>query len=137
MLLAALLIIYIGADDKNLQQFEPIHWDLNWLMAVVTIAAGALLIMVPRKTIMVALSGAVWPIVYVASLDVDVLTRLCLGGNSADCWPSKSDAFQYLILNNPNIANGYGWKLWSGPYACDNPPNGNCVCALNSDAGWS
>lgn len=114
MLLAALFIIYIGAYDKNLSQFEPLHWDFNWLMAVATIVAGALLIVIPRNKIMVALSGVVWPIVYVASLGVDVVTRLCIGGASANCWPSKSDAFQYLILNNPNIGNGYGWQLWTG-----------------------
>jgi len=114
MLVAAVFIIYIGAYDKLLHEYEPLHWGLNWLMAIVTLAAGALLLAVPKNTIMVALSGAVWPIVYASSLGVDVLTRLCIGGPSSYCWPSKTDSFRYLILNNPNIAGGYEWKLWTG-----------------------
>ena len=114
ILVAALLGIYIGAYDKLLSQYEPLHWDLNWLIVAVTLVAGVLLIAAPRNIMIVTLSGIVWPIVYAISLGIDVATKLCLGGSSLNCWPSKTDAFQYLILNNPNIPGGYDWQLWSG-----------------------
>ncbi|MHB1868084.1 MAG: hypothetical protein ACYCPP_03970 [Nitrososphaerales archaeon] len=114
ILVAALLGIYIGAYDKLLSQYEPLHWYLNWLIVAVTLVAGVLLIAIPRNIMLVTLSGIVWPIVYAISLGIDVATKLCLGGSSLNCWPSKTDAFQYLILNNPNIPGGYGWQLWSG-----------------------
>jgi hypothetical protein len=114
LLIAAALSIYIGAYDKLIQQYEPLHWDFNWLIVAVTAAAGSLLIAFPKNVRIVALSGVAWPIGYAASLSVDVFTRLCLGGSASNCWPSKTDAFQYLIMNNPNIAGGYGWQLWTG-----------------------
>ena len=108
------LNVYIGLYDAALYQFQPLHWDINWVLAVASLAAGIFLIRSPRSIRLVLLGGVVWPIVYVASLAVDVYTRLCLGGNQAYCWPSKTDAFSYLILNNPNIAGTNGWELWQG-----------------------
>jgi hypothetical protein len=111
---AVALNIYIGLYDKNLSTYQPLHWDLNWVLVVAGLVAAAFLIGFPRNTWLVLLGGVVWPILYVLFLGVDVYTRLCLGGNQANCWPSKTAAFNYLILNNPNITGGYGWKLWQG-----------------------
>ncbi len=108
------LNLYIGLYDKNLSQFQPLHWDLNWVIVAASLVAALFLIGFPRSIWLVLLGGIVWPILYVVSLGVDVYTRLCLGGSQANCWPSKTDAFNYLVLNNPNIAGGYGWKLWQG-----------------------
>lgn len=102
--------VYIGLYDKNLSQVS-LHWYLNWVVAVLTIIAAILLLSRPLNAPIVALAGIVWPIVYVASLAVDVYTRMCLG--TSFCWPSRTAAFQYLILNNPNAPGG-GWKLF--PY---------------------
>lgn len=111
---AVALNVYIGLYDKNLSTFQPLHWEINWVLVAAGLVAAIFLIGFPRNMWLVLLGGVVWPILYVLSLAVDVYTRLCLGGNQANCWPSKTDAFNYLILNNPNIAGGYGWKLWQG-----------------------
>jgi len=76
----------------------------------VTIIAALLLIVNPLSSIWVALAGIAWPIVYVGSLAFDVYTRMCAGGGY--CWPTRTAAFQYLILNNPNAPGG-GWILWN------------------------
>ncbi|SRR5579875_241185 len=102
--------VYLGIYDTNLSQV-PLHWDLNWVIAAVTLIAAILLLAKPLNAPLVTLAGIVWPIVYVASLAVDVYTKMCLGASY--CWPSRTAAFQYLILNNPN-AEGGGWKLF--PY---------------------
>jgi hypothetical protein len=107
------LLTYIGLYDANLQTLQ-LHWYINWVLAAASLVAAALLLAFPRKTFAVVLGGIIWPLLFVGSLAVDVYTRLCLGGNQANCWPTKTDAFQYLILNNPNVAGGYGWQLWQG-----------------------
>ncbi len=114
MLGAFALTVYIGLFDKSLSTYQPLHWDLNWLFAAADLVAAIFLFGFPRKMSLVLLSGVIWPILYVVSLAIDVYTRLCLGGNQTDCWPSRTAAFNYLVLNNPNVANGYGWKLWQG-----------------------
>jgi hypothetical protein len=108
-----LINVYLGLYDTNLATFNPVHHDLNWIIAFVTLVAAALLFAMPKSLPLVALSGIVWPVVYVISLAVDVWTKLCLGGSTANCWPSHTSAFDYLILNYANIPNasGYGWKL--------------------------
>lgn len=106
---------YIGVFDSNLKgQLTnstggiPLHWYLNWVIAAITLVAAITLISSPLSSVWVTLSGIVWPIVYVGSLAFDVYTKLCAGGGF--CWPSRTAAFQYLILNNPNAPGG-GWKL--------------------------
>jgi hypothetical protein len=105
--------IYLGLYDTNLKQFNPTHYDLNWLIAVVSLVAALLLILKPKSKIFLTLGGIIWPVVYVLSLGVDVETKLCSGAPSTSCWPSHTAAFDYLILNYSNIPNaaGYGWKL--------------------------
>ena len=108
------LTVYIGLYDTNLRTYQIGHWYVNWLFAAAFLVAMILLLAFPKRLPLVTLAGVVWPILYVVALGVDVETRLCIGGNQANCWPSKTAAFQYLILNNPNVANGYGWLLWQG-----------------------
>jgi hypothetical protein len=105
--------VYLGIYDTNLANYNPVHHDLNWLIAVVTVIAAALLLVRPKSLPLVALGGILWPVVYVISLAVDVWTKLCLGGSSANCWPSHTSAFDYLILNYSTIPNaaGFGWNL--------------------------
>lgn len=111
------LSVYIGLYDKLLSQYQPLHWDINWVLAAASLVAAILLIGFSKNISLVSLGGIVWPIIYVIALGVDVYTRLCIDGNQAYCWPSKTAAFDYLILNNPNISSSYGnvgWRLWSG-----------------------
>jgi hypothetical protein len=108
-----LINLYLGFFDTNLATLNPVHHDLNWLIAGVTVVAGAIMFTMPKRGVLVALAGIIWPVVYVISLAVDVWTKLCLGGISANCWPSHTAAFDYLILNYASIPNaqGYGWNL--------------------------
>ncbi len=110
------LNVYIGLYDTLLSSLQPLHWDLNWVIAAANLVAAIFLLVFPRKIGLVTLAGVIWPVLYVISLGVDVYTRLCIGGPQANCWPTKTAAFQYLILNNPNIPNaaGFGWKLFQG-----------------------
>jgi len=106
--------IYLGLDDTNLRQLNPSHYDLNWLIAIVSLVAGLLLILRPKSRTWLTLGGIVWPVVYVLSLGVDVETKLCSGAPSSSCWPSHTAAFDYLILNYasiPNVPSYFGWKL--------------------------
>jgi len=105
--------IYLGLYDTNLRQFNPTHYDLNWLIAIVSLIAGLILILRPKSKALLTLGGIVWPVVYVLSLGIDVETKLCSGAPSSSCWPSHTAAFDYLVLNYSNIPNaaGYGWKL--------------------------
>lgn len=107
---------YLGVFDSNLKgqltsstNGIPLHWYINWVIAAITLVAAVTLISSPLSALWVTLSGIVWPIVYVGGLGFDVYTRLCAGGGY--CWPSKTAAFQYLILNNPNAPGG-GWNLF-------------------------
>ena len=100
--------VYIGVYDANLSQLSPLHWDLNWVIAAVDLAAAAILLANPGGIIWKSLGGVVWPVVYVANLFVDVETRLCLGTPASTCSPTVSDAYQYLILGNANQE----WDLW-------------------------
>ena len=105
--------LYLGLYDTNLRQFNPLHYDLNWLIAVVSLIAGILLLLRPKSKAWIMLGGVIWPLVYVVSLAVDVETKLCGGAPSSSCWPSHTAAFDYLVLNYASIPNaaGYGWKL--------------------------
>jgi hypothetical protein len=102
--------VYIGIYDSNLSQLSPLHWDLNWVIAVVDLIAAAILLANPGAIIWKSLAGVVWPVVYVANLFIDVETRLCLGSPASTCSPTVSDAYQYLILGSTNQE----WDLW--PY---------------------
>lgn len=102
--------VYIGLYDTNLSQLSPLHWDLNWLIAAITLIATAVLLVKPGSTSWKSLAGIAWPIVYVANLFIDVETRLCLGNPASACSPTISDAYQYLILGSA----GEEWVLW--PY---------------------
>jgi hypothetical protein len=101
--------VYIGLYDSSLQLVSPLHWDLNWLIAVIDLTAVVALLAKPGSTFWKSLAGIVWPIVYVANLFIDVETRLCLGMPASACSPTVSDAYQYLILGNST-----DWVLW--PY---------------------
>ena len=114
LLIAFIFNLYIGLYDSVITQYNMSHYYLNWLITVVSLVGGLALIAMPKNRALVLLGGVVWPIVYVLGLILDVSTKLCLGaGSSADCWPSTSAAFDYLILNQKVIPNatGYGWQL--------------------------
>lgn len=101
--------LYIGFFDSPLASYNPIHHELNWIIAVVDIVAAILLLSLSKNLKLVILSGIAWPIVYLASLGGDVATRMCLGTPAnANCWPTSYDAFKYLILGDPSE----GWTLW-------------------------
>ena len=102
------ITLYIGREDANLSTYSSLHYYLNWLIATVDLIAVGMLFVKARSKIWVLLAGVVWPLVYFASLVVDFETRLCLGSN-INCWPSVSDAFQYLILGS----QAQGWTLWT------------------------
>ncbi|HKW03696.1 MAG TPA: hypothetical protein VJN71_00230 [Nitrososphaerales archaeon] len=103
--------VYIGLYDSNLATYNPLHYDLNWLIAVVDIIAAVILLSRPKSRGLLILSGILWPIVYLLSLGGDVATSMCLGTPSnPNCWPTTFDAFKYLILGDPSE----GWSLWQG-----------------------
>jgi hypothetical protein len=102
--------VYIGLYDTSLSQLSPLHWELNWLIAVVDLIAVVVLLAKPRSIAWKSLAGIVWPIVYVVNLFIDVETRLCLGAPASSCSPTVSDAYQYLILGSSDQE----WVLW--PY---------------------
>jgi len=102
--------VYIGLYDTSLAQLSPLHWELNWLIAVVDLVAAVVLLVQLRNTILNSFAGIVWPVVYVANLLLDVETRLCLGTPVSTCSPTVSDAYQYLILGSASEE----WVLW--PY---------------------
>jgi hypothetical protein len=108
MLGVFLINVYIGLFDTTLQQYNVAHLYLNWLMAVVDLIAAALLLAKPLERFLVGLSGVVWPIVYIASIAVDIETRLCLG--SSCLLSNTAAAYDYLILGYSSL----GWVLW--PY---------------------
>ncbi len=105
--------LYIALYDKNLSLFNQLHYYLNWIITAMSLVAAIIILAKPLSVKLVLLAGIIWPVVYVGGLAADVESRLCLG-TSANCWPDTNSAFQYLILNNPNVPNGYGWMLW--PY---------------------
>ncbi len=113
MLGVFLVNVYLGLYDTNLSKFNPLHYELNWVIAVATLVAAALLLAMPASRLSVLLAGVLWPLIYIASLMVDVSTQLCSGAPASSCWPSTSAAFDYLILNQASIpgADGYGWML--------------------------
>ena len=101
--------VYIGLYDSNLSSYNPVHYDLNWIIAAVDIVAALLLFLKSKNLNLVVLSGIVWPLVYLAALGGDVATSLCLGTPAnPNCWPTAYDAFKYLILGDKSE----GWVLW-------------------------
>jgi len=104
--------LYIGLYDKNLPTYSMSHYYLNWLIVVIDVVAALVLIFKPKNIFLVTMTGIVWPLVYFASLAIDVETLLCIG-TGLNCWPSTTAAFQYLILGNAK----QGWGLW--PYTME------------------
>jgi len=102
--------VYIGIYDTSLAQLSPTHAQLNWVIATADLIATVLLFVKPRSLIWKTLAGMVWPLAYVGSLFLDVETRLCLGASATSCFPSTTDAYNYLILGS----SGEEWVLW--PY---------------------
>jgi uncharacterized membrane protein len=104
--------VYLGIYDTNLASNAP-HYYANWLIAIVTLVAAVLLLVRPANRRLVMFAGVLWPILYALALTGDVYTRLCTGVSAESCWPSKTAAFDYLVLNQATIkgAPGYGWKL--------------------------
>ncbi len=103
------LNVYIGLYDRTLTQLNTVHYTLNWLIVVVDLVAAIVLLAMPRSISWVSLGGIVWPIVFIFFLFIDIETTLCLGTNF-NCWPSITDAYDYLILGSSTE----GWVLW--PY---------------------
>jgi hypothetical protein len=108
-----LVNVYLGLYDKVLSKYSPAHYDLNWVIALVTLVGAALLLFTPSSRPWVLLAGVVWPLVYIISLFVDASTKMCGGGPASSCFPSTSAAFDYLVLNEATIsgAPGYGWAI--------------------------
>jgi len=103
--------VYLGLYDTNLQiAVNHLHYEINWLLAVADLLASLFLLVAPRKLILKALGGILWPVAYIGSLFVDVETRMCLGAPAKACFPSVSAAYQYLILGSA----AQEWAAW--PY---------------------
>jgi hypothetical protein len=108
-----LVNVYIGLADENLRSGYPSHYYVNWGIAVVSLIAALLLLARPGSRQSIAFAGIIWPILYVLALVGDVYTRLCAGASPESCWPTKTAAFDYLILNQKTVLGtlGYGWKI--------------------------
>ena len=101
--------IYVGLFDTTLAQEDPLHHDINWVIGIISLVAGIALLARPKSIPARIIGGVVWPVLYLVSLAVDVQTELCFGTN-VHCWPSVSDSYKYLILNQ----SVEGWVL--SPY---------------------
>ncbi len=100
---------YIGLDDHVLSDSNLAHYYFNWIIAAVDLIAAIFLFAKPQSVEWTALSGIVWPVVYLLSLAADVATSMCFGTpTNASCLPTPSDAFRYLVLGDPLE----GWALW-------------------------
>ncbi len=111
MMLGVFLInVYIGLFDTTLFKLNQLHYYLNWGISIADLAAALILIVFYRSRFLVLLAGVGWSAIYILSLAVDVETSLCIDTNYLNCWPSVSDAYNYLILGS----QGEGWVLW--PY---------------------
>lgn len=102
--------LYIGLYDTNLTQISPVHTELNWIIAAADLLAALFLLVKPKNVALKVLGGIIWPITYIASLFVDVETKMCLGAAANTCLPNVSSAYQYLILGSAS----QDWVLW--PY---------------------
>jgi hypothetical protein len=109
MLGVFIINVYIGIDDSNLSQLNSVHYLVNWVIAAADLVAAILLFVKPRSLALKSLGGIVWPLAYIATLFIDVETKLCLGTNT-HCFPTTSDAYRYLILGSA----AESWELW--PY---------------------
>lgn len=101
--------VYIGLYDTTLAEENILHRDLNSIIGIITLAAGIVLIIRSKSTLVNLISGVIWPIFYLGSLAFDVETELCFGTH-VNCWPSITDSYDYLILNQ----SVEGWVL--SPY---------------------
>jgi hypothetical protein len=106
---AFLISLYIALYDTTLAKEDPLHHEVAWILAIISLVAGAILIAKPKSYVGRILGGIAWPAMYLFSLAFDVQTELCYGTN-LNCWPSVSDSYKYLILND----RFEGWVL--SPY---------------------
>jgi hypothetical protein len=95
---AFLASLYIALYDTTLAQEDPLHHDATWALAFISLAASAVLVVRPKSLPGKIIGGIAWPALYLFSLAFDVETDLCYGTN-VHCWPSVSDSYKYLILN--------------------------------------
>lgn len=104
--------VYLGLYDESLSDNAP-HFYANWVIAAVRPVAALLLLLKSRSQGIISLAGILWPVLYTLALIGDVYTRMCAGVSAESCCPSRTVAFDYLILNEANIngASGWGWKL--------------------------
>ena len=107
--------VYLGLYDTNLKMVM-LHYDLNWIIAVGSLVGAVFLLLKPTSMVLVTLGGVIWPILFAISLGVDVGTKMCLGVPAANCEPSRTAAFYYLILNYANINTPN--SVWMGGRTC-------------------
>ncbi|MHB1909013.1 MAG: hypothetical protein ACYCQJ_09115 [Nitrososphaerales archaeon] len=109
MAIVFLLNLYVALSDKNLNPSVTPHYYLNWMITITDIVAFVLLFLKPTKDNLVALSGVVWPLVYIGSLGIDIESRLCLGAPASTCFPSITDAENYLLFGSTSYVPVYYW----------------------------
>ena len=107
--------MYIAVYDTELSASES-HYLANIFIALIDLFTAYLLLSAKITAIKrVLFAGILWPVFYFFLLAFDVWTKLCYAGPNETCWPSEQAAFEYLILNDPNIGvPGLGWRLF--PY---------------------
>lgn len=105
-----LISLYIALYDTTLAQEDPLHHEITWVLGIISLAASAILVVRPKSFLARIVGGIAWPALYLFSLAFDVETDLCYGNNNVHCWPSVSDSYKYLILNE----RVEGWVL--SPY---------------------
>jgi hypothetical protein len=113
MFIVFILNLYVGLVDRNL--FVPPnivitpHYYFNWMITGLDVTASALLFFVPSKKRLLILSGVIWPISYIATIGLDIVTLLCLGGPASTCFPSVSSAASYLLFGNSPFLEATFW----------------------------
>jgi hypothetical protein len=108
------LNLYVGLVDRNL--FIPPntvvtpHYYLNWAITIVDAVSAAVLFVKPTRNQLVALSGIIWPLVYIGSIAIDIESKLCIGAAASSCFPTISDAENYLLFGNSSLLVVYFWQ---------------------------
>jgi hypothetical protein len=107
------LNLYVGLVDRNMFMGPNVvitpHYYANWVITIVDIILSGILFMSLNRRLL-ALSGIVWPLVYIGLILLDIESRLCVGAPSSSCFPTVSAAESYLLLGKSSFVTVYFWQ---------------------------
>jgi hypothetical protein len=113
LFVAFALNLYVALVDRNMIAPESIvltpHYYANWAITVIDIVTSGILFLETNKKWLLALSGIIWPLVYLGLLILDIESRLCFAAPSSTCFPSVAAAESYLLFGRSTIVIVYFW----------------------------